>query len=188
MKELLLQSEEKPECEYLVLLWDGMSMIDEREKKKMLDETAKLLEMENAQLYAFALMDRSFHLLAGEMEGHSLCPLFSDSFPALEHLNIYHTRVNSDRDLVAKSCEIHRIPIKNGFAARPSDYWWSSCRAYLGYYTWPMLDTGRILGILNERLDRARIQYRRLLSADAGKGKKALTQVSMAAEKLIKYG
>ncbi|MBI2803285.1 MAG: transposase [Gammaproteobacteria bacterium] len=74
--------------------------------------------------------------------------------------------INDTAYLVSLVRYIHRNPVRAGLVAEPTDYPWSSHRAYVGLTAVSWLTTESILALFGSRLGDARRAYRKFLSVD----------------------
>lgn len=74
---------------------------------------------------------------------------------------VWRERLNHVQEIRNKCRGIHCIPVEKGYSGRIRDYWWSSYRAYLGYYEWKALDMLPILQLFAPEPEKARRQFRR---------------------------
>ncbi|MBI4565928.1 MAG: transposase [Planctomycetes bacterium] len=149
--------------------------------KSYLEILSRAAEKHGCGILAYALLPNHYHLLlAGEEAALSKC-MHATNRP-------YSRRHNQDHDLkghtfeglfgrypqrspfwaVRTSAYIHLNPVAAGLVKAPDKYTWSSCAAYLGRgSSWPGMNPAEVLEALDPNPQKARVEYRKLLSAGA---------------------
>lgn len=135
-------------------------LADERHKKHFLDGILAVHEEQNWPVYAFCVMDQTAYLISEAENRKQLRALMTGFARAFLkqyagalypgagkrlHLGLGQVeRLTAGTGLVEACRRIHLIPIREGYARWPEDYWWSSYRMYLGGYCWHGVECGTI--------------------------------------------
>ncbi|MCR4628169.1 MAG: transposase [Clostridium sp.] len=114
-------------------------------------------------IYAYCLMDNHIHILLNapsdklssffQSLGTKFVRWYNNKYSRSGHLfqdRFYSTVIDSDRAFLAALIYIHNNPVKAGMCRYPSEYSWSSCRAYYGQKT-TLIDSTFACGIAGSR-------------------------------------
>ena len=66
------------------------------------------------------------------------------SYPVLRETSSWE-KLEEPSDLLRECCDIHQMPVKNGYVDKASQYWWSSYTSYRGRYYWKFLNCKELL-------------------------------------------
>ncbi len=148
---------------------------------------AQALERYKCRLHAYCFMTNHIHLAVQVSERPlGLCVgYFATLYAKQVHRrhetsgHLFERRhhavlVDSERHLLALVRYIHLNPVRAGLVARPSDYFWSSHRSYLGMRMDAWLTTDLVLGTLASNVEAARLAYRKYLIVPPGEEELAL--------------
>jgi putative transposase len=141
------------------------------------DIVARALERYGATLHAYCWMTNHVHLAIGIADAPlgSVMGIVASRYarakqraiPTTGHLfeRRYRARlVDADRYLLALVRYVHLNPVRARMVADPSDYRWSSHRAYLGASCPDWLRIEPVLGRLGSSAEAARAAYRQLMN------------------------
>lgn len=117
--------------------------IDDDDRHMFLDTLGEMAERFEMDIFAYALMDNHYHLLARTNLANLTKAMHWFGVTYTTRFNYRHNRsghlfqgryksilVQNDAYMMQLSCYIHRNPLRGGFVKRLADYSWSSYRAY----------------------------------------------------------
>ncbi len=135
------------------------------------------------RIHGFCCMTNHLHF-AIQVQDNPLSPIMQNlSFRYTRWINHKHRRcghlfqgrykvilVEADRYLLALVRYIHLNPVRAGFVSDPTNYLWSSHRAYLGQEELPWLCTEWVLSYFAKRLSPSRQRYAAFVQAGKDEG------------------
>ena len=157
---------------YHVMKGSRYILADERNKKKLLDTVFHIYQENRWRMYAFCVTDDSAHFMA-EAEtyqavrretGRACDEFFRRCGEKIPHVGgtvpglcgCGYRELDSSWKAACCSRYIHRLPLEEGYAARPEDYWWSSYNTYAGNYEWEQVDCRMVLQYFSLNPEKAR--------------------------------
>ena len=157
---------------YHVMKGSRYILADERNKKKLLDTVFHIYQENRWRMYAFCVTDDSAHFMAEaetyqavRRETGRACDEFfqrcGEKIPRIGGIMRGFAAANTGSWILrgkppACSRYIHRLPLEEGYAARPEDYWWSSYNTYAGNYEWEQVDCRMVLQFFSLNPEKAR--------------------------------
>ena len=63
--------------------------------------------------------------------------------------------LDSRENVLNACCQIHQLPVAEGYVTDLRDFWWSSYQNYHGRYKWSFLDISPVLGCLSRKMGTA---------------------------------
>lgn len=66
------------------------------------------------------------------------------AYPVLRETSSWE-KLEKPSDLLRECCDIHQMPVRNGYVDKASQYWWSSYTSYRGRYYWKFLNCSELL-------------------------------------------
>ena len=62
-------------------------------------------------------------------------------------------------EVLRECCDIHQMPVRNGYVSSASEYWWSSYISYRGRYYWKFLNCRELLSRFSSNMAKASAMF-----------------------------